>query len=110
MATDQKLVDAVSAAIKKADAAHPFGAYDYSGYPGEDAPYVVRDEINRKEVLRSWDRKEVAALHQKLTDEFAAKAAIRAMEQYMAAELIERLKQGETRAIYGAAPWPTKRS
>lgn len=61
----------------------PYGLYDYSEYPGETPPYVVRDFRVRgpghgDAVFSSHDRAEADAVYDRLTREHVARAAIEA--------------------------------
>lgn len=79
------LVAAVAAAIARADAQRPYGAYDYSSYPGDAPPYAVRDERTGRDILRTWDHAEGQAAYKRLTEEFVAEAALTATAEWYTA-------------------------
>lgn len=87
------MVEVVADAIEKARADRAYGLYDYSSYPGTDAPHVVRYESRAVkgceigEVGRFADGATARALYEKLSREYVAQAAIRAMTEWMAADV-----------------------
>lgn len=78
----RSLVATVAKAIAEAGAHRRFGCYDYSKYPGDDAPYVVRDEIARREMFRSWDHDATQAEYKRLTEEWVAIKALEAIHNW----------------------------
>lgn len=73
------MLEKVADAIREAEAGDNYCLFDYSKYPGTDAPHVVKDGY--KELFRSWDAKEAKAYYYKLKNNRVAKAAIKAMRE-----------------------------
>lgn len=73
------MLEKVADAIREAEAGDNYCLFDYSKYPGTDAPHVVKDGY--KELFRSWDAKEAKAYYYKLKNNRVAKAAIEAMRE-----------------------------
>lgn len=76
------LVAAVAKAIAKADAHRHYGCYDYSSYPGDAPPHVIRDEDAGREVWRSGDEKATDAEYRRLTEEWVALKALEAIHDW----------------------------
>jgi hypothetical protein len=76
------MLDVVGAAIEKAQSQKPYGLYDYSNYPGEAPPHVVRDERTGRRLLTTWDPEEARSLFEELKRFYVADAAIKAMDQW----------------------------
>lgn len=74
-----KMIERVAEALERVKNTRAYGLYDYSSYPGELPPHVVRDEIAGKAVLRTNDAVEARTLYEKLSREFVARAAIAAL-------------------------------
>ncbi len=66
----------LAAAIKKASSERRYGKYDYSKYPGEEPPFVIRDEKTGDIVFRSRDYDEAEREYVRLCDEHLARAAL----------------------------------
>jgi len=58
-----------------------FGSYDYSGYPGEAPPFVVKDHVAGKELFRSNSGVEASVFYHKICADYVARAAIKAMRE-----------------------------
>jgi len=82
------MIERVARAIAGANAERAYGLYDYSGYPGDAPPHVVRHERTNEVLLRTNDRDEAQALYDRLTAEHPAIAAIKAMRE-PTAEMLE---------------------
>ena len=72
-------VEKVAAAIERALAERAYGLYDYSGYPGEADPHVVRDERAGTVLLRTNDPGTARKVYDELVRTHPAIAAIQAM-------------------------------
>lgn len=80
------LVDAVAKAIAGACGHRKYGGYDYSGYPGDAPPYVIRDEADHGRILfRTADRAAYEAEYKHLTEAWPALAALRATQEWLLA-------------------------
>jgi hypothetical protein len=71
----------VGDAIAEALDTRAFGLYDYSAYPGEDPPHVVRDERTGEAVFRSLAPEPAEAKYIELSRTFVARAALTAAAQ-----------------------------
>jgi len=98
---DAALLTAVSEAIAKADAHRKYGAYDYSNYPGDAAPHVIRDEDTGATIYRGWDSAYCHSEYERLTKEWVARCAIKAMEDWLAADVAKRLAEFNRGALWG---------
>lgn len=78
----KSMLETVGTAIQDAQSDRPYGLYDYSSYPGEDPPHVVKDERTRKEVYRSEDGDVARLIYERLCREYIADVAIKAMDQW----------------------------
>jgi hypothetical protein len=96
------MVEAVAEAIEKATKMRSYGLYDYSTYPGTKPPHVVRDEQTEIVVARFEERREAVECWRKLRREFIACEAIRAMNDWMSADLTRQLAQRTVLGFYGA--------
>lgn len=77
-----KMLDRVGRAIEKANHVRAFGLYDYSSYPGDAPPYVVRNELTGDRILATWDQDEAQAKYHECYRHYLADAAIKAMDQW----------------------------
>lgn len=90
------LLEAVAEAIEAAQIVRPYGLYNYASYPGTEPPYVIKDELAQGDeagayvVARYTDRDEAQAHFDRLCREFVARAAIAAVNKWMADEFVER--------------------
>jgi len=98
--TDPSLLAAVAAAITKAQRLNHYGCYDYSGYPGDAPPYVIKDEDARREVYRGTDHEYCQTLYARLCREWVAEQAIKAMKEWLAADMVARLAAFNHGAIW----------
>ncbi len=71
-------VEAVARAISEAQDIDAYGSYDYSAYPGDAPPYVVRDERTGAAVFRSDNPEAATAEWSRLCQAFVARAALAA--------------------------------
>lgn len=78
-AVSEEELRAVAAAIKKASSERRYGKYDYSSYPGEEPPFVIRDEKAGSIVFRSRNYAETEREYERLCDEHLARAALSAI-------------------------------
>jgi len=76
------MLEIVGAAIETAAKVRAFGLYDYSSYPGDAPPHVVRNELTGERVLATWDEKEARAEYEARCRHYVADAAIKAMDQW----------------------------
>jgi hypothetical protein len=74
-------LDAIGTAIEDASSDRVVGLYDYSNYPGEAPPHVVRDERTGERILATWDAAEAEALFFKKRREHLALVAIEAIQK-----------------------------
>ena len=72
-------IERVGDAIESASKVRAFGLYDYSRYPGEGPPHVVRNELTGERVMATWDEGEARAKYERCKRDFIAKAAMDAM-------------------------------
>jgi hypothetical protein len=78
----RSLTAAVAKAIARAQAERRFGCYDYSRYPGDAPPYVIRDEIARREVYRSWNHAECQARYVEVEQTYIAECVLGAIVEF----------------------------
>jgi hypothetical protein len=74
-------LDYLGLVIADAATTRAYGLYDYSSYPGEAPPHVVRNEITREEVFRSHDAEAALREYQRLSRVHTAKAVLTAMRR-----------------------------
>jgi len=99
--TDPTLLTAVSEAIAKADKHRKYGAYDFTNYPGDAPPFVIKDEDTGAVIYRGWDGKYCASEYDRLTKEWVGQCAIKAMEEWLAADVAKRLVEFNRGALWG---------
>jgi len=66
--------------IADAQTHRPYELFDYSAYPGQRPPHVVRDRTSDSVVFRSADAAEAVREYERLTNVYAATAILRAMQ------------------------------
>lgn len=98
---DATLLTAVSEAIAKADKHRRFGSYNYSSYPGDAPPFVIRNEDTGAELYRGNDEDYCHKLYDRLTKEWVAECAIKAMETWLAKDIGERFAKFNENALWG---------
>lgn len=78
MSTVERVGRAISDAL---DVPHneTYGSYDYSSYPGDTPPYVIKAPGQREVIFRTNDKSEADDLWAKLEKERIAKAALNAL-------------------------------
>lgn len=76
------LVATVANAIVRAQGERRFGQYDYSKYPGDAPPYVIRDEIDRRELYRSWDHEECSRTFEQIKKVYVAERVLGAIVEF----------------------------
>lgn len=90
----QTLLESVAVAIKAAQTARAYGLYDYKdrGDSEDKPPYVIRDELAPEHgiIARFDDYGEAKDHYDRLCREFVARAAIAAVNKWMADEFVER--------------------
>lgn len=94
MTTSEEVVARIARAIAEAGQHRPYGLYDYSGYPGESPPHVVRDERTGERLLITGDRDKAEEYWRKLSQEYVAHAAIAAWNTRSPAQA-ERVRELE---------------
>lgn len=75
------VLEAVGRAIEAANVCRAVGLFDYSIYPGDGPPHVVRDfRLGRKDrVFSSYSRTEARAVYDALAARFLGEVAINAL-------------------------------
>lgn len=76
------LVATVANAIARAQGERRFGCYDFSKYPGDAPPYVIRDDIDRKELYRSWDHAECQRTYEQIGQIYVAERVLGAIVEF----------------------------
>lgn len=76
------MLEKVGLAVEKAYKTRSFGLYDYSNYPGDAPPHVVRNELTGERVMATWDSDEALAKYEECCRHYVADAAIKAMDQW----------------------------
>jgi hypothetical protein len=79
---EKQMLDRVGLAIERASNVRAFGLYDYSIYPGEAPPHVVRNEQTGERVMATWDRDEARTKYEECRRHYIATAAIKAMDEW----------------------------
>lgn len=77
-----EILDAVGLAIERAEMIRAFGLYDYTSYPGDAPPFVVRNERTGETVLRTTFRGAAQTLYERLERQHLAKAALEALREF----------------------------
>lgn len=72
-------LERIGQAIEEAFRTRAFGLYDYTGYPGEAPPHVVRNELTGERIMASWSGDEAEAKYDECRRCYVAQAAIDAM-------------------------------
>lgn len=95
--SQQTLLETVSDAIADALKVRAYGLYDYTNYPGDKPPHVVRDELAKPgeqvEIARYSHRDEALEHYEKLCREYTARSALAAINRWMADDFIERQRR-----------------
>lgn len=94
---DSSLVVAVADAIEKAQKARPYGLYDYSKHHPSGPPHVVRNELAKAGepdfIAGFHDSVTARELYNELTREHVAQAAIKAVSDWMQADLLAQMQR-----------------
>jgi hypothetical protein len=95
--TTQSLLEKVADAIATAQGVRAYGLYDYSSYPGDEPPYVIKYELAKPgetyEIARYTDEAQAKEHFERLRRDYVARAALAAVNQWLADDLIERMRR-----------------
>jgi phytoene/squalene synthetase len=88
MRTNPKpLLETIADTVGEAQDQRVYGQYDYSAYPGDEPPYVVRHEPTNEIVERFSDHAAATALYERLKREHVAKEVLHAFMDWMQNDL-----------------------
>jgi hypothetical protein len=73
--------EAIGRAVEAANVGRDIGLYDYTGYPGEGPPYVVRDYrlTGNNRVFESRNAEEARARYDSLAAQYVGRVAVNAL-------------------------------
>lgn len=108
-----EIADAIDVASCKGRGEGPFGLYDYSSYPGTEAPHVVRDfrpeakgKAHGARIAAFQTAEEAEEVFRTLTRRYIARKAFEAVEAYWVRELADKMKHQIEGALHGLSDRP----